>query len=77
MLSKLLFQKSTISKFSNQASRHFASGTQQKGNFELTYEIAPRYFMVKYDIDGRNSENILEESAYDEHRLMVKKSIEE
>ena len=57
--------------------RSFAGATKQRGNFEIHYNIPPRYFMVTYDIDSKvDCKEMLSSSEYDEHRAIIKKQVQ-
>ena len=72
MLNKLLRSSRQIA-----GVRHFAGPIKQKGNFELHYEIPPRYFMVTYDIDTKvDCAEMLKSADYEEHRQIVKKNVQ-
>mgnify|MGYP000132617337 CR=1 FL=1 len=50
---------------------------QQKGSFEVTYDIPPRYFLVTYHLNAENKagDSLLKSKEYEEHRDLVKGAI--
>ena len=59
------------------AAHHGSGVPTNRGSFELSYEIPPRYFMVTYDLKTElDSTHVTKVSEYEEHRALVKTAVE-
>ena len=61
-----------LNKFSRPLLRSFATGANQRGSFELSYDIPPRYFLLNYEM---NEKEFTESDEYTEHRQKIKDNI--
>ena len=52
--------------------RAFATTIPQKGNFELSYDIPSRYFMLTYQMLPTKLADLQLAPEYEEHRANVK-----